>query len=216
MDDDDEMKLKLSQQLVMTPQLQMAIRMLSQNLESLLLELDAARKKNPMLSVQTRTTRPIGPFPPDLETIPEVYVYLEGGEVFVEPNINAMPDIFIGNVLVPEIDPESDSTASPLDKIPAEKREQAREVLWLARAVQQRAKTYAKIIRAIVERAPQWFRDEDNDPPKFTLRDIAEAVGMHESTIKRVLEGDKVLRCERGLLRFDELQKAKRVPRLAL
>jgi RNA polymerase sigma-54 factor len=213
---DDDTKLKLSQQLVMTPQLQQAIRMLSQNLEELLRELDATRKKNPMLSVQTRTTRPIGPFPPDLETIPEVYVYLQGGDVFVEPNINALPDIFIGNILVPQFDPEDDSAASPLDKVPAEKKEQAREVLWLARAVQQRAKTYVSVIRAIVMRGPPWFKDEDNDPPKFTVREIAEEVGMHESTISRILTGEKVLRCERGLLRFDELKKAKRVPRLAL
>ena len=200
----------MKDQLVMTPQLQQAIRMLGMNLEELLLELDATRKRNPLLSMQTRTTRPIGPFPPDLETIPEVYVYLEGGAVNVEPNVNALPDIFIGNVLV-----DAEKEAS-FDQVPAEKKEQAREVYWLARAVQQRAKTYVKIIHAIVSLAPQWFRDEDNDPPKFILRDIAEPVGMHESTIDRVLSGNKVLRCERGLVKFEDLRNAKRVPRLAL
>jgi DNA-directed RNA polymerase specialized sigma54-like protein len=35
------------------------------------------------------------------------------------------------------------------------------------------------------------------------VSDIAEQAGMHESTIFRVLSGEKVLRSEAGLIRFD-------------
>lgn len=202
--------------LVMTPQLQQAIRMLSLSLDDLLLDLDKQRKENPLLSIQTRTTRPIGPFPPDLETLPEVYVYLQGGEVCVEANVNALPDIFVGNVLVPSFDPDEESPVDIALQFPEEKKELARSAVWMARAMQQRAKTYVKIVREIAVRAPQWFKDEYADPPKATARDVAEAVGMHESTVTRVLNGEKVLRCERGLVRFDELLNAKKRPGLRL
>ena len=50
--------------LVMTPQLQMAIKMLSMSLDELLGEVDRLRKENPLISVQTRTSRPIGQHAP--------------------------------------------------------------------------------------------------------------------------------------------------------
>ncbi len=199
----------MSQPLVMTPQLQQAIRMLSMSLDELLLDLDKHRKENPLLSIQTRTTRPIGPFPPDLETLPEVYVYMHGGEVFVEANVNALPDIFVGNVRIPSFD----SDEEPVDiaaQFPEEKKEHVRSAVSMARSIEQRAKTYVKIVREIAGRGPKWFKDEYADPPKATAKDVAEAVGMHESTVTRVLGGVKVLRCERGLVRFDDLLNAKK------
>jgi RNA polymerase sigma-54 factor len=196
--------------LVMTPQLQQAIRMLSMSLDELLSDVDKQRKENPLLSIQTRTSRPIGPFPPDLETLPEVYVYLRGGDVHVEANVNALPDIFVGNKLVPSIEEGDDGTNDLVAQFPEEQRDQARSAAWFARSVQQRAKTYVKIVREIAARAPQWFKDEYADPPKATLKDVADAVGMHESTISRVLGGDKVLRCERGLVKLNELLGAKK------
>jgi RNA polymerase sigma-54 factor len=198
------------EKLVTTPQLQMAIKMLSMSLDELLGEVDRLRKENPLLSIQMRTSRPIGPFPPDLETLPEVYVYLRGGDVFVEANVNAMPDIFVGNKLVPSIEEENDGTNDLVAQFPDDQKDHARSAAWIARAVQQRAKTYVKIVREIAGRAPMWFKDEYADPPAGTMRDVAEAVGMHESTITRVLGGDKVLRCERGLVKLADLIGSKK------
>jgi DNA-directed RNA polymerase specialized sigma54-like protein len=140
--------------LVMTPQLQQAMEMLSMSLDELLGDIDRLRKENPLLSIQTRTSRPIGPFPPDLETLPEVYVYLRGGTVFVEANVNAMPDIFVGNNLVPSIDEENDSTNDLVAGFSDDQKDNARSAAWIARAVQQRAKTYVKIVREIAGCAP--------------------------------------------------------------
>ena len=69
---------------------------------------------------------------------------------------------------------------------------------WLVRALDQRARTIVKVVSEIVKRQQGFFETGVAAMKPMTLREIAEAIEMHESTISRVTS-NKYLLCDRGL-----------------
>jgi RNA polymerase sigma-54 factor len=69
---------------------------------------------------------------------------------------------------------------------------------WLVRALDQRARTIVKVATELVKQQEAFFADGVEHLKPLTLRAIAEAIEMHESTVSRVTS-NKYLECERGL-----------------
>lgn len=68
---------------------------------------------------------------------------------------------------------------------------------WLIKALDQRAKTILKVASEIVRQQDGFFRHGVSQLKPLTLRTVAEAIAMHESTVSRVTS-NKYLSCERG------------------
>jgi RNA polymerase sigma-54 factor len=68
---------------------------------------------------------------------------------------------------------------------------------WLVKALDQRQKTILKVAAEIVKQQDGFFRHGVSQLRPLTLRTVAEAVQMHESTISRVTS-NKYLHCARG------------------
>ena len=64
--------------------------------------------------------------------------------------------------------------------------EKLRNAQWLIRAIEQRRKTIIRVTECIVEKQRPFFEQGVAHLKPMILRDVAEAVGMHESTISRV------------------------------
>jgi RNA polymerase sigma-54 factor len=69
---------------------------------------------------------------------------------------------------------------------------------WLVKALDQRARTIVKVVSEIVKRQQGFFDRGVSALKPMTLRDVAEAIEMHESTVSRVTS-NKYLLCDRGL-----------------
>jgi RNA polymerase sigma-54 factor len=69
---------------------------------------------------------------------------------------------------------------------------------WLMRALDQRARTIVKVVTEIVKRQHGFFERGVEAMKPLTLREVAEAIEMHESTVSRVTS-NKYLLCDRGL-----------------
>jgi RNA polymerase sigma-54 factor len=69
---------------------------------------------------------------------------------------------------------------------------------WLIKALDQRARTIVKVASEIVKHQEGFFRHGVAHLRPLTLRAVADAIGMHESTVSRVTS-NKYLACERGL-----------------
>jgi RNA polymerase sigma-54 factor len=69
---------------------------------------------------------------------------------------------------------------------------------WLVKALDQRARTIVKVVSEIVKRQQGFFERGVSAMKPLTLREVAEAIGMHESTVSRVTSNKYVL-CDRGL-----------------
>ena len=69
---------------------------------------------------------------------------------------------------------------------------------WLMKALDQRARTIVKVVSEIVRRQQGFFERGVSALKPMTLREVAEAIEMHESTVSRVTS-NKYLLCDRGL-----------------
>jgi len=69
---------------------------------------------------------------------------------------------------------------------------------FLMKALDQRARTIVKVSTEIVKQQEGFFQRGIAHLRPLTLRTVAEAIGMHESTVSRVTS-NKYLSCERGL-----------------
>ena len=68
---------------------------------------------------------------------------------------------------------------------------------WLMKALDQRQKTILKVTAEIVKQQEGFFRKGVSQLRPLTLRTVADAIEMHESTVSRVTS-NKYLHCERG------------------
>jgi RNA polymerase sigma-54 factor len=75
--------------------------------------------------------------------------------------------------------------------------EQLGEADWLIRALDQRQKTILKTAAEIVKKQEGFFREGVTAMRPLTLREVAEQIEMHESTVSRVTS-NKYLACPRG------------------
>jgi len=69
---------------------------------------------------------------------------------------------------------------------------------WLVKALDQRARTILKVAQEIVKQQEGFFLHGVEHLRPLTLKTVADAIGMHESTVSRVTS-NKYLMCERGL-----------------
>jgi RNA polymerase sigma-54 factor len=68
---------------------------------------------------------------------------------------------------------------------------------WMVKALDQRARTILKVASEVVKRQDGYFRHGVSQLKPLTLRAVAEAVALHESTVSRVTS-NKFLACPRG------------------
>jgi RNA polymerase sigma-54 factor len=76
-------------------------------------------------------------------------------------------------------------------------KEKLADAHWLIRALDQRQKTILKTAAEIVKHQDGFFRRGVAELRPLTLREVAEQIGMHESTVSRVTS-NKYLACARG------------------
>jgi RNA polymerase sigma-54 factor len=80
-------------------------------------------------------------------------------------------------------------------------RTQLQEARWLVRSLEIRNETLLKVATCIVSRQRDFLEHGDEAMKPLVLRDVAESIGMHESTISRVTT-NKYMHTPRGVFEF--------------
>ncbi|MEM9072580.1 MAG: RNA polymerase factor sigma-54 [Myxococcota bacterium] len=121
---------------------------------------------------------------------PDVYVHRVGDEYYVVPNDDGMPKLKISGFY----------RAAMADNPKAKEyiQNKLRSAQWLIRSIDQRRKTIVKVTECIVDKQRDFFDKGIDFLKPMILRDIAETVEMHESTISRVTS-NKYVHTPRGL-----------------
>jgi RNA polymerase sigma-54 factor len=70
---------------------------------------------------------------------------------------------------------------------------------WMIQAIEQRRQTMLKVTNYIVDRQRDFFEKGIQHLKPLTLREVAEHIGMHESTVSRVTN-EKFVQTPRGVL----------------
>ena len=125
--------------------------------------------------------------------VPDIFVTRGKTGWAVELNSATLPRLLVNRVYYNEL------ASGPQDRqSKAWLNECLQSANWLLKALDQRARTIVKVASEIVTRQDGFFRHGVSHLKPLTLRQIAEAIGMHESTVSRVTS-NKYLSCERGL-----------------
>lgn len=129
--------------------------------------------------------------PPDY-VVPDVYVRKIDNRWIVEINGEAAPKLRVNDTYAGLLGRGSGNTTL---------KAQLQEARWLVRSLEIRTDTMLKVARTIVERQHEFLDRGDEAMKPLVLRDVAEAVDMHESTISRVTNG-KYMHTPRGVFEF--------------
>ena len=125
--------------------------------------------------------------------VPDVFVKKVKGLWMVSLNPNAVPKLRINEMYAGILRNNREGGASLSTQL--------QEARWLIKNVQQRFETILKVSQAIVDRQRMFFEHGEVAMRPLTLKEIAEVVELHESTISRVTT-QKFMMTPRGLYEF--------------
>jgi RNA polymerase sigma-54 factor len=126
--------------------------------------------------------------------VPDVLMRPDGaGGWLVELNQESLPRVLVDNSYFARVNSRT-RNKTERDYLT----EQLQSANWLVKALHQRATTILKVAGEIVRQQDDFFRHGVQHLKPLILRDIAEAIGMHESTVSRVTT-NKYLATPRGI-----------------
>ncbi len=126
---------------------------------------------------------------------PDIFVYKVGDEFVVVLNDEGLPNIKINPYYIGEGRAASSSDPKAEEYI----NDKMRSALWLIKSIHQRQRTIYKVSKSIVKFQRSFLEHGIAYLKPLVLRDVAEDIGMHESTISRVTT-NKYMQTPQGLL----------------
>jgi RNA polymerase sigma-54 factor len=111
--------------------------------------------------------------------IPDVVVRKERGKWVAVLNNDAIPKLRVNKMYADILSRSRDGSGAQLAS-------QLQEARWLIKNVQQRFETILKVSQAILDRQKHFFDHGEVAMRPLILREIADAIGVHESTVSRV------------------------------
>jgi len=132
--------------------------------------------------------------PADVEyVVPDVYVRKQGDTWVVELNPDTIPHLRVNQSyadMIRRADNSADNNSL---------KSHLQEARWLIKSLQSRSETLLRVATAIVHRQQAFFEHGEEAMKPLVLHDIADELGMHESTISRVTTR-KYMHTPRGIL----------------
>lgn len=114
--------------------------------------------------------------------VPDVYVYKLGNEYVIMLNDEGLPRLKISNYYKDILKKDSAAPAGTKDYV----QDKLRSAMWLIKSIQQRQRTIYRVVESILKFQREFFEKGVASLRPMVLRDVAEDLGMHESTISRV------------------------------
>ena len=114
--------------------------------------------------------------------IPDVYVYKIDGEFVIQLNNDGLPRL--------QVSDEYQKLIKGKKKLNKESRgylqEKKRSAQWFIKSLQQRQRTIYKVMESLLKFQHDFFEKGPGHLKPLILHDVAEDIGMHESTVSRV------------------------------
>ncbi len=115
--------------------------------------------------------------------IPDVYISKDEDQYVAMLNDEGMPQLRISPVYRRMLDKNSQNTSETRSYV----KEKFRSALWLIKSVDQRQKTIDKVATSIINFQREFLDHGIEHLRPLVLRDVANDIGMHESTVSRVV-----------------------------
>lgn len=142
-----------------------------------------------ILSLQPRPADTLQP-QEESAVIPEVVAWRADGQWRVALNPATAPRVTLNPTYERALAATEGSAAQPM-------REMLQEARWFTRGLSMRYDTLLRTARVIVERQAAFLAEGEEAMAPLTLKEVADAIGMHESTVSRITSG-KYMQTPRG------------------
>jgi RNA polymerase sigma-54 factor len=130
--------------------------------------------------------------PPPEYVVPDVFVRKHEGQWIVELNNSMSPQLKVNQLYAGSL-----GRGEEYDALKA----QLQEARWLIRSLEIRNETLLKVALTIVQRQTEFLEHGEEHMRPMVLRDVAETIEMHESTVSRVTT-NKYMHTPRGVFEF--------------
>lgn len=154
---------------------------------------EIAHAINTIKSLEPRPGRPFSD-----ETVryivPDAYVHKVGSDFIVTLNEEGIPRLKIN----PEYTSLMKETGANSNENKAYLTERVRAASWLIKSIQQRQQTIFRVTESIVKFQREFFEHGVSRLKPLVLKDVADDIGMHESTVSRVTT-EKYVHTPQGL-----------------
>ena len=142
-------------------------------------ELGEALKR--LESLEPKPGRPFGGQEAQYIT-PDIYVIKVGDEYVIQLNDDGLPKLRVSGYYKRILDDKKSASAVDREYI----QDKLRGAVWLIRSIHQRQRTIYRVTESIVKFQRDFLDRGVAHLKPLILRDVAEDIGMHESTISRV------------------------------
>ena len=126
--------------------------------------------------------------------LPDVFVVKEGEEYRIVLNDDGLPKLRISPTYRRMLEDKSSGT----EETRAYVKDKLRSALWLLKSVDQRQRTIYRVAESIVRHQRAFLDHGVSHLRPLVLRDVASDIGMHESTVSRVV-ANKYIHTPRGV-----------------
>lgn len=126
--------------------------------------------------------------------VPDLAIRVEDNEFIIELNDEIIPVLGINPFFA-----ELSSRKAGAKEIEAFVKGNIEKAKFFIGSIQQRNATLVKVARAIVKFQPRFFLEGPRAMQPLTLRDVADEVGVHETTVSRIANG-KYVQTEWGIM----------------
>jgi RNA polymerase sigma-54 factor len=140
--------------------------------------------------------RQFGPEAPQY-VIPDVFVFKLGGEWLVSMNEDGLPRLKV-SPFYKDMLKEQKALAAKKNEGKEYLDDKIRSAKWIIKSMEQRQRTIHRVMEKILERQREFFEHGIQYLRPMVLRDIADALELHESTISRVTT-NKYVHTPRGI-----------------
>ena len=144
---------------------------------------EVAQAGNVIATLEPRPARNFGGDEPVYIT-PDIYVHKIGEEFHVLLNEDGLPKLKVNNVYRDVL-----TSGRPVDDEKGAKdyvQDKLRAAMWLIKSIHQRQRTIYKVMQSIIEHQRDFFEQGVAYLRPLNLRDVADDIEMHESTVSRV------------------------------
>ncbi|MEV3915983.1 RNA polymerase factor sigma-54 [Bacillus subtilis] len=138
----------------------------------------------------------------DVYIEPDIFITVKNGHIAAELNTRSFPEI--------DLHPQYRtllSSGSCQDTV-SYLSEKYQEWRWLSRALRQRKQTITRIINELITRQKDFFLKGRSAMKPLTLREVADCLSLHESTVSRAIKG-KTIQTPYGLFEMKLFFSAK-------
>jgi len=127
---------------------------------------------------------------------PDIYIRYDDGAYVAVLNEDGLPRLKISSYYKQELKRKRD--AGERDEVKDYIQDKLRGAMWLIRSIHQRQSTIVKVTESIIKFQRDFFDKGIEHLKPLVLRDVAEDIGMHESTVSRVTT-NKYVHTPRGI-----------------